>query len=65
MKYISKSKKCIKEDITKRPNQKPQTSSLSGKHTRAIKISLRPKTNPSLKIRCVHLYAGAKTTWSK
>jgi hypothetical protein len=49
----------------KKAQQKPQISSLSGKHTRAIKISLSPKTNPSPNITCVHLCAGAKTTWTK
>jgi hypothetical protein len=65
MKYISKSTKWNKENITKRPPQKPQINSLSREHTRAIHFSLSHKINPSLKIICVHPFAGAKTSWSK
>jgi hypothetical protein len=65
MKYISKSTKCVKKGITKRPHKNPQNNSPSGEHNRAIKFSLSPKNNPSLRIRCVHLCAGTKTTWTK
>jgi hypothetical protein len=65
MKYINKSIKSSKESITKRPNKKPQIKPLSGEHTRAIHFSLSPKISPNLKIRSVHPFAGAKTTWSK
>jgi hypothetical protein len=51
--------------ILQKGTTKTQIISLSGEHNRAIKISLSPETDPSLKIRCVHLCVGAKTTWSK
>jgi hypothetical protein len=43
MKYISKSTKCIKGGITKRPNKHPKTIHQVGSKTRAFQNSLSPK----------------------
>jgi hypothetical protein len=55
----------IKRNIEKRPNKNPKTFHQVGSTLEPFKIFLSPKINPSLKIKGVHLCAGAKTTWTK
>jgi hypothetical protein len=65
MKYISKPTQWIKGGITKRPNKNPKTIHQVGSTLEPFKNFLCPQTNPSPKIKCVNLCAGAKTTWTK
>jgi hypothetical protein len=50
----------LQKDPSKTPNQPP-----SGGHYRVTHIFSKSKINPNLEIRSVHLFDGAKTTWSK
>jgi hypothetical protein len=50
----------LQKDPLKTPNQPP-----SGEHYRVTHIFSKSKMNPNLKIRSVHLFDAAKTTWSK
>jgi hypothetical protein len=54
-----------KVDKIEEPKTEETKISEVREHTRAIKIFSKSQINPSLKIRCVHPCAGAKTTWSK
>jgi hypothetical protein len=54
-----------KVDKIEEPRTEETKISEVREHTRAIKIFSKSQINPSLKIRCVHPCAGAKTTWSK
>jgi hypothetical protein len=50
----------LQKDPSKTPNQPP-----SGGHYRVTHIFSKSKIKPNLEIRGVHLFDGAKTTWSK
>jgi hypothetical protein len=48
----------------KKVPQKPQIKPPSGEHSRATQFFSKSKISPLLKIKGVHLVAGAKSTWS-
>jgi hypothetical protein len=65
MKNISKATKFSKRNIAKRPNKNLKIVHQVESTLEPLKISLSPKNHPRLKIKGVHLCAGAKTPWSK
>jgi hypothetical protein len=68
LKYIYISIRNSKGVIPKRSHKTPQIQPPSGEHYRATQIFSKSKISPLLKIRDVHLVAGAKSTrsnWQK